>query len=265
MIKFQYMVDYAKFTNTITKSKPLRGKNAMDKNVEYKLMKLERKKRKFITVGIIATIALIVVLAIFVKGYSAAKNTIAELEAEVERLSDPVAIYEEASREVDIRVINAEIQDIGELATIEYLYTDAGKFEDPKQLFGKNIPFTTKSFIAKWDGCIKAGVVISQVTAELNKDDKEIIVHIPKAEILSHEIDENSIETLDQKDGLFNSVKVEDVREFDAISKEAMEERAIENGILDKAFENAKEIIGKLINNDVVQELDYTITFEVID
>lgn len=241
----------------------------MDKNVEYELMKLERKKRKFITVGIIVAIVLIIILAIFVKGYSAAKekyeSIIAELEAEVERLSDPVVIYEEASREVDIRVINAEIQDIGELATIEYLYTDAGKFEDPKQLFGKNIPFTTKSFIAKWDGCIKAGVVISQVTAELNKDDKEIVVHIPKAEILSHEIDENSIETLDQKDGLFNSVKVEDVREFDAISKEAMEERAIENGILDKAFENAKEIIAKLINNDAVQELDYTITFEVIE
>ncbi|MGN0288511.1 MAG: DUF4230 domain-containing protein [Lachnospiraceae bacterium] len=234
----------------------------MDKNVEYELTKLERKKRKFLTVGIIVAIVLIIILAIFVKGYSAA---IAELEAEVERLSDPVVIYEEASREVDIRVINAEIQDIGELATIEYLYTDAGKFEDPKQLFGKNIPFTTKSFIAKWDGCIKAGVVISQVTAELNRDDKEIIVHIPKAEILSHEIDENSIETLDQKDGLFNPVKVDDVREFDAISKKAMEERAIENGILDKAFENAKEIIAKLINNDAVQELDYTITFEVIE
>ena len=65
-----------------------------------------------------------------------------------------MAVYEEASKEVDIRLINSEIQNIGELATIEYMYTDAGKFEDPKSLFGKNIPFTTKSFIAKWDGVI---------------------------------------------------------------------------------------------------------------
>ncbi len=43
-----------------------------------------------------------------------------------------------------------------------------------------------------------------------------------------------------------------------------MEERAIENGLLDKAFENAKEIIEKLINNDIVQEQGYTIKFEVI-
>ena len=82
---------------------------------------------------------------------------------------------------------------------------------------------------------------------------------MPKARILSHQIDKDSIETLDQKDGLFNPVKVEDVRNFDSVSQDAMEERAIENGILDKAFENAKNIIRKIIDNDFVEELGYTV------
>ena len=73
------------------------------------------------------------------------------------------------------------------------------------------------------------------------------------------------IETLDEKDGLFNPVKVEDVRQFDTVSKEAMEDRAIENGILDKALKNAEDIIEKLVNNDVVQEQEYTIKFEVME
>lgn len=218
--------------------------------------------------GVIAVIVIVVVATIFVKGYSSAKekyeDTITQLEAEVDRLSDPIAVYEEASREIDINVVNVEIQEIGELATMEYLYTDAGKFEDPKQLFGKDVPFTTKSFIAKWDGIIKAGVDISQVTAEVDSNNKEVVVHIPKAEILSHEIDSESVETLDQKNGLFNPVSVEDVREFDAESKEKMEERAIENGILDKAFENAESIIEKLID-PMIQEFEYTVRFEVIE
>ena len=88
---------------------------------------------------------------------------------------------------------------------------------------------------------------------------------MPNAEILSHEIDNNSIETLDEKDGLFNPVKVEDVRQFDTVSKEAMEDRAIENGILDKALKNAEDIIEKLVNSDVVQEQGYTIKFEVME
>lgn len=191
----------------------------------------------------------------------------AQLQEEVERLSDTVAVYETASKEVNISLINSNIQAIGELATIEYMYTDAGKFEDPAELFGKDIPFsfTTKSFIAKWDGTIKAGIDINQVKAEENKSTKEIIVHIPKAKILSHEIDEDSIETLDQNDGLFNPVKVEDVREFDAVSKENMEKKAIENGILDKAFDNAKEIIYKLIYTETLEEQDYTINFQTIE
>ena len=224
-------------------------------------------KRRLIW-GVIAVIVIVVVATIFFKGYSSAKekyeDTITQLEAEVDRLSDPIAVYEEASREIDINVVNVEIQEIGELATLEYLYTDAGKFEDPKQLFGKDVPFTTKSFIAKWDGIIKAGVDISQVTAEVDSNSKEVVVHIPKAEILSHEIDSESVETLDQKNGLFNPVSVEDVREFDEKSKEKMEERAIENGILDKAFENAESIIEKLID-PMIQEFEYTVRFEVIE
>ena len=65
---------------------------------------------------------------------------------------------------------------------------------------------------------------------------------MPKARILSHQIDKDSIETLDQKDGLFNPVQVEDVRDFDSISQDAMEERAIENGILDKEMAAARNI-----------------------
>ena len=105
---------------------------------------------------------------------------------------------------------------------------------------------------------------ISKVTAEVNESEKKIVVHIPKAEILSHEVDDESIETLDEKDGLFNKLKI-DIRAFDANSKDAMEKRAIENGLLDKALENAKAIIRKLIDNDIVKELEYDITFEVIE
>lgn len=177
-------------------------------------------------------------------------------------MSNQAVALEKISREVDIDVINYKIQEIGELATYEYMYTDAGKFENPQKIFGKNIPFTTKSFIAKWNGVIKAGVDINEIKAEVDKNNKKIIVHMPKAEILSHEIDEDSVETLDQKDGLFNKIKVEDVREFDSKSKEAMEERAIEKGLLDKASKNAEKIIEKLVNNDAVQELGYNIEFE---
>lgn len=225
-------------------------------------------KRKVTKMIIIAVIILIPVLVIFFKGYSNAtakyEKIIVDLQAEIDRLSDPLVCYVDATREVRIDLIESKITEIAELATIEYSYTNAGKFESPKQLFGQDIPFTTKSFVAKWDGTIKAGIKADKIKVKLNKKTKEIIISMPKAEILSHEIDEDSIKTLDEQDGLFNPVKVKDVRDFDAKSKKEMEERATENGILDKAFENAKVIIENLINNKVLQEEGYSLKFEEI-
>ncbi|MDP3445467.1 MAG: DUF4230 domain-containing protein [Ignavibacteria bacterium] len=241
----------------------------MEDEERNEIIVLRKYKRKVIKLTIIAGLIIVVLLTIFLKGYSDAsekyENTVKELQDKIDELSDPTAKYTVATKEVTIDLIKSEIDNIGELATIEYLYTNAGKFENTKQFKNFNIPFTTKSFIAKWDGIIKVGVKIDQIIVQINDANKEIIVNMPKSVILSHEIKKESIETLDEKDGLFNSVKVDDVREFDKVSKEAMEERAIENGILDKATENAKEIIEKLVNNDVVQEQGYIIKFKIIE
>lgn len=223
----------------------------MSNESENKLVLLIKYKSTLIKLAVIVVSVLIIVLAVFFKGYTNAKekyeDVIKTLEEENKRLSDPVVVHEVATKEVAIDLINLEIQDIGELATVEYLYTDAGKFEDPAKLFEKELPFefTTKSFIAKWDGSIKVGIDVSKVIAEEDKTKKEIVVHIPKSKILSHEIDEKSIEILDEKDGLFNSINMDDYVEFNIVSKDAMEKRAIEA--------------------EVVEELGYTITFEMIE
>ena len=206
---------------------------------------------------------LLLVILIIIIGTIALLKIYPDILNKQNKQNKPIVFDEELTPEIVINIIKAEIKDIGELATIEYIYTNSGKFEDPKKIFGKNIPLTTKSFIAKWDGTIKAGVIIDKIIVSSSDLNKEIIIKLPKAEILSHEIDTSTIETLDEKDGLFNRVKVEDVRNFDDLNKKAMEERAIKHGILDKSLENAKAIIEKLVNNDVIVEQGYKIKFEL--
>jgi len=246
----------------------------MDNEKKNELNVLVRYKAKMIKWGIIAVVLIVAILLIFFEGRRNAtenyENIVDDLRQQVatlkKQLDEAPSTWDDSpSKEITIDMIKSEIKDIGELTTIEYLYTDAGKFEDAKKAWGINIPFTAKSFITKWDGIIKAGIKIDQIIVEINDVKKEIIVHMPKAEILSHEINSESIEILDEKDGLFNKVTVENTVQFEAISKVAMEDRAVENGILDKAYENAKEIIEKLVNNDVVQEKEYTIIFKLIE
>ena len=226
-------------------------------------------KKTLIRSGIVVIAVVIIISALILKGYTEAKEKyegeIETLKSEIAELKkEPIVWDDKPTTEISVDLLKSEIKDIGELVTLEYLYTDAGKFEDPKQLFGVDIPFTTKSFLAKWDGKIKAGVEIEKVEIEVYKNSKEILVRVPKAEILSHTIVEESFETLDEKNGLFNPIKVDDVKNFDTKTKKQMEERAIDNGILEKAYENAKAIIARLVNNEVVQEQGYTVKFEQI-
>ena len=227
----------------------------------------KRKDQKWKTIiAVVLVLAIVAAIAgLFFKGYQTAckkyEKNIAELKEEIEDLKDPLKTQEKATREVDIAVVKTKIEDIGELATIEYMYTDAGEFKDPLKFFKMDVPFTTKSFLTKWDGTIKAGVKIEEIKVEKNDDKKELVVTMPKAEILSHDIDDESFETYNEKDGLFNPIKIDDIRDFDAATKEAMEQRAIENGLLDKAYANAKEIIYQLIYTEVVEENGYKIRF----
>ena len=60
-------------------------------------------------------------------------------------------------------VLEQKLQEIGELATVEYHYTNMGKFENQLDFYGWAVPLTKKSFIVSYDGVIKAGVDISDL------------------------------------------------------------------------------------------------------
>lgn len=195
------------------------------------------------------------------------KNAIIkQKDEEIKKLNDElVLIINPVAPTVSLEVAKTKIQEIGELATMEYAYTDAGKFENSSTIWKIPLPLTEKSFIAKWDGVIKVGIDITRVKIDIiegeKPEDKKIIVTLPKAKQLSHEIKMDSVETFDQKNGLFNTVEVKDVTEFWMHSKDAMEKRAKESNLYDKAEENAKRIIrGLILEIPAAQAYDIEVT-----
>lgn len=195
----------------------------------------------------------------------AANAEIVQLKDEIQGMMDNPVLLEPVAPKIDLDLLHSEIADIGELATLEYLFTDAARFSDSKQIKNWNIPFTEKSFTLKWNGTIKVGVNLEEVTFEVHEDDPVIVVTMPPAQILSYEIDESSVEILDEKNNIFNSISVDDKIAFDESTKNAMIARAIENGILDKALINAQIMIGNIISVDPAIEGQYHIEFVISD
>lgn len=241
-----------------------------------RMAKMSKAKRKLITIAIVLVLVLVTVGAAWLSGRRQAKEKaeaeIAELktmlqeqEEQIQELIDTPIVVSQVNPEIQLDIIYSEINEIGELATMEYLFTDAAEFTDSKQIKNWNIPFTEKSFILKWDGVIKAGVKLDLVSIEVNEDEKKIVVSVPAAEILSYQIDSDSVEVLDEQDNIFNNITVDDKIKFDAATEDAMKKRAIENGLLEKAQENAEDILLRLLQANPAIGNIYTIEFVVIE
>ena len=109
---------------------------------------------------------------------------------------------------IDTVVLQNQLSEIRELATVTYAYTNMAQFESSNDFYGVKIPFTTKSFILTYDGTVKAGVDLDG--AEVSVSGTTVTITLPEAEILSHEIDEDSMEVFDEKTSIFNPFTVED-------------------------------------------------------
>lgn len=137
-----------------------------------------------------------------------------------------------------------EIGAISQYATLEYRYTNVGKFEDRKDFYGWSVPLTTKSFIITYDGSMKLGLdggtTVEVVGAQIR-------ITIPPAVVLSHEIREDTVEVLDQSKNIFNQIQIEDYTAFAVEQKQVMERKARDNGLFEEARDQAEQQLGAFL------------------
>ena len=146
---------------------------------------------------------------------------------------------------IDAVVLENKLTEISELASVTYSYTNMAEFENSKDFYGIKLPFTTKGFIITYDGEIKAGVNLSN--AEVKTAGRKITITLPDAEILSHEIDEDSLEIFDETTSIFNPLKVADYNRFNKDQKAAMEQKAIDKGLLATAKKKAAAAVERFV------------------
>lgn len=141
--------------------------------------------------------------------------------------------------------VETQLQQISHLATVRYSYTNMGQFENSNEFYGIKLPFTTKRFIVAYDGVITAGVDLAQ--AKVTVSDQGVAISLPAPQILSHEVDPDSLEVFDETTSIFNPITIEDYNGFQADQRGVMEDKAIRGGLLIQAKEQAETAVGGLI------------------
>ena len=149
--------------------------------------------------------------------------------------------------EISSTALAQQLQEVNELAVLDYNYTKVGKFENSLKLNGWSIPLTK----------IQAGVDMSAM--EVNMKGKKILVSLPEVRILNNVLDEKSIEVYDETKNIFNPISINDYKTFAAKQKERVEDEAIENGLLSEAATKAQSTIRKFFQMIPEIKDDYTI------
>ena len=137
--------------------------------------------------------------------------------------------------------IKNQLTEINELAVYSYDYSKVGKFSNKLSFNGWDIPLTQKNFIITYDGTIKAGINLGE--AKVDIDQNNLNITLPATKILSHEIDENSIEVYDESSNIFNQISINDYKSFATKEKKKNEKEAISNGILEKSKTKAEQTL----------------------
>lgn len=214
------------------------------------------KKAKWIAIGVLAGV--LALLGAYLLGRMAPRGTAQE---QGETRAGPITERVEISGET----IRSGLNDIGELATEEYYFTQVETYDSTKsaQLFNItfDLPLTHTRFIYSYDGVIKAGIDFSEVTLEKDDLKRLITVSLPKAHILSSEIDYDSFELYDEKASLFNPIHVSDVNDTNRMMLRSAEKAALDKGILERADKNAEALVKNFLRGGY-DVLEYSIRIE---
>lgn len=148
-----------------------------------------------------------------------------------------------------------QVKNISELNTVEMYFNEIIDFKNAKLFNNFEIPFTKKSFIFTVKARVKAGIDLSSLEqSDIKIEGKKLVLRLAAPVITSGEI--LSYKAYDEKDGLFNEVTTEDTLRALELFEEDLKNQAKDNGIVEKAKENAEKSIGSIFMMAGYEQVD---------
>ena len=151
------------------------------------------------------------------------------------------------AEEMEAAILESCVLKEGELVTVSYIYTEMGQYENVKEFYGAKLPLTTSRFLLTYDGVLKAGIDLSKVEVKADSVTKTVFVSVPCSEVISHNMDEDSVQIYDEKHSVFNKLTLEDYTSFFADQERKVEAKAREKGILSATQEEAEVQLRNLL------------------
>lgn len=229
-------------------------------------MKGKNGKEKFyiITIALAVLAIACIVTVSSLKGDAAAQPEVpvATPRPEQKTVIKEVEKIVEVEKEISSEIIEDGLRDMGVLITEEYYFTDVISFSSVKKFLKTNIElgFTESSYLAGYDGVVAAGIDFSKVRVDKDDENTQITVYVPKAELQYVDIDLDSFVLYSEKSGIGNPLSADDFNASLIELENTAKTKAEKRGILERADENAENMISNFIGG-LVDTSVYSVRF----
>lgn len=220
------------------------------------MLKEKKKLRIYLLALSVVLLAAVVLVICFVS--APAKE--AAPPAATPRPTQPVLVREKPvsqiiveKQEITIEEIRSGLNDMGTLLTAEYYFTDVisnskMKTLDLEPLFSIPLGITESSYVVSYDGVVTAGVDFSAIRLARDEEKNVVTVLMPAAQIVGVDVDPQSFHLYSEKTGLGNPISLSDYNDDLVKLEQTAELKATERGLLDRASENARQIVYNFVS-----------------
>ena len=143
-------------------------------------------------------------------------------------------------------IVKDRLLEISELSVLKYEYKDIAFYEDTKKLNGFDVPLTKKKLIVVFEGYLKAGIDLEKANVS-RVGENGILIKLEGAKVMDNVIYEDKVVIYDEKSGLFNPIKSDDVTNILAEEKKRIEKEVLEDGFLKEANLKAEKLIESFV------------------
>lgn len=220
---------------------------------------MNKKQKKLITyiaINSVLVIAIIVFVVKIISGKGKESDVMSQIDAPMQ--TEKLYAGEEVKEVVTIntKVIEDGLREMGTLITQEYYFTQVEEYTNTEKFW---IFDSTASFTYSYDGVVAAGIDCSRITVVKDDEKKVITITIPKAEITSVTIDNDSFKKYEEKNGLWNKVTTDKFNDSMAAFKETAKNNAVAKGLLKNADKSAEQMIvsfAKSVSTDAEYKIE---------
>lgn len=158
-------------------------------------------------------------------------------------------------------LIQEKLVELSEWTTLKYEYSNVviSRTDKSVSLLGMtDINYAEAIKLIEYSGYLKAGTDFSKLETSYNERSEQLLVRVPKSQILDNVVETDKTKVEDVKGNIFSDYPTQTV--FDEINsnKKQLEEEKISQGFLEEADKRVQELLTSFLNSsgfsDVVIE-----------